>query len=33
VINHGGIEEQGTPGELMAQKGAYYRLYMAQFEE
>jgi ATP-binding cassette subfamily B protein len=33
VINHGGIEEQGTPAELMAQKGAYYRLYMAQFEE
>lgn len=32
VINHGGIEEQGTPAELMAKKGAYYKLYMAQFE-
>lgn len=31
VINHGGIEEQGTPAELMEQKGAYYKLYMAQF--
>ncbi len=31
VINHGGIEEQGTPDELMAKKGAYYKLYMAQF--
>lgn len=31
VINHGGIEEQGTPDELMAMKGAYYKLYMAQF--
>ena len=31
VINHGGIEEQGTPDELMATKGAYYKLYMAQF--
>ena len=27
----GGIEEQGTPAELMAKKGSYYRLYMAQF--
>lgn len=31
VINHGGIEEQGTPAELMEKKGAYYSLYMAQF--
>lgn len=31
VINHGGIEEQGTPAELMEKKGAYYNLYMAQF--
>ncbi len=31
VIDKGGILEQGTPGELMRQKGAYYHLYMAQF--
>lgn len=31
VINDGGIMEQGTPKELMAKKGAYYDLYMAQF--
>ena len=31
VINHGGIEEQGTPAELMEKKGAYYKLYCAQF--
>jgi len=31
VIDKGGIEEQGTPAELMAKKGSYYRLYMAQF--
>ena len=31
VIDKGGIEEQGTPAELMEKKGAYYRLYMAQF--
>ena len=30
VINNGGIEEAGTPQELMEKKGAYYRLYMAQ---
>lgn len=33
VINNGGIEEQGSPKELMAKKGAYYNLYMAQFKE
>jgi ATP-binding cassette subfamily B protein len=32
VINDGGIEEAGTPKELMEKKGAYYRLYMAQVE-
>ena len=31
VIDKGGILEQGTPQELMAKKGAYYDLYMAQF--
>lgn len=31
VIDKGGILEQGTPAELMQQKGAYYNLYMAQF--
>lgn len=31
VIDKGGILEQGTPAELMRQKGAYYHLYMAQF--
>ena len=30
VIDDGGIVESGTPAELMALKGAYYRLYMAQ---
>ncbi len=33
VINNGGIAEQGTPDELMKQKGAYYDLYMAAFAE
>lgn len=33
VINHGGIEEQGSPKELMAKQGAYYNLYMAQFKD
>ncbi len=33
VINNGGIMEQGTPAELLAKKGAYYDLYMAQFAE
>ncbi len=32
VINNGGIMEQGTPLELMEKKGAYYNLYMAQFQ-
>lgn len=31
VIDKGGILEQGTAAELIAQKGAYYDLYMAQF--
>lgn len=31
VINDGGIAEQGSPAELMAKKGFYYKLYMAQF--
>lgn len=31
VIDNGGICEQGTAAELMEQKGAYYKLYMAQF--
>ncbi len=31
VIDNGGILEEGTAAELLAQKGAYYRLYMAQF--
>ena len=30
VIDDGGIVESGTPAELMALQGAYYRLYMAQ---
>ena len=32
VIDQGGIIEQGSPAELMEKKGAYYRLYMKQFE-
>lgn len=31
VIDEGGILEQGTASELIAKKGAYYDLYMAQF--
>jgi len=31
VINDGGIVESGSPAELMAKKGAYYNLYMAQY--
>ena len=30
VVSDGGIIESGTPAELIAKKGAYYRLYMAQ---
>lgn len=33
VIDKGGILEQGSPVELMEKKGAYYKLYMAQFAE
>lgn len=32
VIDAGGILEQGSPAELMAKKGHYYKLYMAQFK-
>jgi len=31
VIDNGGILEEGTASELLAKKGAYYNLYMAQF--
>ncbi len=31
VIDKGGILEEGTAAELLARKGAYYKLYMAQF--
>lgn len=31
VIDQGGILEEGTAAELLAKKGAYYNLYMAQF--
>lgn len=30
VVSDNGILESGTPAELMAKQGAYYRLYMAQ---
>lgn len=33
VIDQGGIREQGSPAELLEKKGAYYKLYMAQFAE
>lgn len=33
VIDQGGIREQGSPAELLKKKGAYYKLYMAQFAE
>ena len=33
VIDQGGIVEKGTAAELIAQRGAYYDLYMAQFSE
>lgn len=32
VLTDQGIEESGTPEELMAAEGAYYRLYQAQFD-
>lgn len=32
VIGGGSIDEQGTHEELMARKGAYYKLYMSQWE-
>ncbi len=32
VVDKGGIVESGSPTELMAKKGEYYKLYMAQFE-
>lgn len=32
VIDNGGIAEQGTPSELLEQKGLYYNLYEAQFK-
>ena len=31
VLDHGNVVEQGTHGELMAQKGQYYQLYASQF--
>ena len=33
VVKDGKIIEQGTHGELIAQKGAYYNLYTKQFQE
>lgn len=33
VIDRGGIVEQGSPKELLARRGAYYELYMAQFAD
>ena len=32
VVDKGGIMESGSPADLMAKKGEYYKLYMAQFE-
>lgn len=32
VIDNGGIMEQGSASELLAKKGLYYNLYMAQFK-
>lgn len=32
VVDHGDVVEQGTHDELMASRGAYYRLYASQFE-
>ncbi len=33
VMEHGDIVEKGTHDELIAQEGAYYRLYRSQFEQ
>ena len=33
VIDNGGIVEQGSPKELLARRGAYYEMYMAQFAD
>ena len=33
VVDRGGITESGKPKELIARKGEYYKLYMAQFKE
>ena len=33
VIDNGGIVEEGNARELMAKKGAYYRLYTAQLQD
>lgn len=33
VIDNYGIQEEGTVSELLAKKGIYYELYMAQFKE
>ncbi len=32
VVDRGGIVESGTPTELIAKRGEYYELYMAQFK-
>lgn len=32
VMDHGDVVEQGTHGQLMAKKGAYYEIYRSQFE-
>ena len=31
-VDKGGILERGSHEELLAQKGAYYELYMSQFD-